>query len=778
MREKLSGGKAQWLRHGRDLIYVAENRCRYPGVCQVAGGKKLLTFTLRSPVEERNGGGRLVGMIRNPQFEGWLRPRTLFADDTHEPRALGTITLLQTGELVLPFALVSKNQEESCLVFLRSQDNGDSWEVIRPRLKHDYQWLMPRGKILERNGKLLLPVFGTLAKTDIRDARFACGFLESSDRGESWHQGPLIASDPTGAYSYEYPAVFSVGSLPAEACNTGDNVLGAIVTRRSRQPGIDARQYLVKMYSTDAGESWTAPQALVPGAWPSVVSIGTSTSAESSTRYPEPVYFCSYSIWSGWGEQRVLVSHDGFETFHQDLLSLELGWLPVPEDYPKTSLYPDKELKIEPGRNYWAYNPLPLPPVVPGVSGDWRPGHYGFADSCVAENGNVVFYQANRQKGSVYTDPSESLDLPVNKERIEAITFRLDCTSETGGDDLPTGLAATEAVESRRSRGSMASEGSPAWLLSDSLAPEEGDAVLPNPMRVPYPPEIKDALYACLDDHLVEHILDTLPVRAFQTRTGTMVAPFATWTKSYTEGTNRIIGQERGYWVRAGQEGLDYGMAFTPHVSSDGGTTWEKAKVHGNPFLVTYPWGVIFEDEQGFVNVPFYGYLSEEDLHCSLYACGLARSRDGGNTWKDWGLIAYDREGQYQAYSENVVLPVKPDLWIAFIRTEVRTSVPWMGGMVSRAVSNDFGKTWSRPEIAVPGSQPAAVSFSDGSIALVVRTHGRSAPAVYFSRDYGATWDYALAGPYNTLAAGLGDDGTFWINANNEVLIYRKSGTA
>ena len=137
-------------------------------------------------------------------------------------------------------------------------------------------------------------------------------------------------------------------------------------------------------------------------------------------------------------------------------------------------------------------------------------------------------------------------------------------------------------------------------------------------------------------------------------------------------------------------------------------------------------------------------------------------------------IVAYDRDGQYQAYSEHVVLPARPDLWIAFIRTEVRTRVPWMGGMISRTVSKDFGATWSKPEITVPGSQPAAVAFPDNSIALIVRTTGRSAPGVYFSRDYGATWDYALSGPYNTLAAGLTDEKTFWLNANNEVLIYRK----
>ncbi len=45
--------------------------------------------------------------------------------------------------------------------------------------------------------------------------------MESFDRGESWHQGPPIASDSTGEYSYEYPAVFTTPE---------DDNLAAIVT--------------------------------------------------------------------------------------------------------------------------------------------------------------------------------------------------------------------------------------------------------------------------------------------------------------------------------------------------------------------------------------------------------------------------------------------------------------------------------------------------------------------------------------------------------------------
>src|SRR5438270_11797845 len=93
---------------------------------------------------------------------------------------------------------------------------------------------------------------------------------------------------------------------------------------------------------------------------------------------------------------------------------------------------------------------------------------------------------------------------------------------------------------------------------------------------------------------------------------------------------------------------------------------------------------------------------------------------------------------------------------------------------VTRSVSLDQGGTWSEPKQAVVGSQPATIVLPGGELAFVVRSTGRQAPSVYFSRDLGKTWDYALEGAYNTSMASMLDEDRFWVWANNEALIYRR----
>ena len=108
------------------------------------------------------------------------------------------------------------------------------------------------------------------------------------------------------------------------------------------------------------------------------------------------------------------------------------------------------------------------------------------------------------------------------------------------------------------------------------------------------------------------------------------------------------------------------------------------------------------------------------------------------------------------------------------MRTETPANQPWMSAMMCRAVSLDKGRTWSQPRPSVVGSQPATVLLPEGELAFVVRSTGRQNSSLYFSRDLGETWDYALEGGYNTWMAGLLDENSFWVWANNEALIYRR----
>ena len=57
-----------------------------------------------------------------------------------------------------------------------------------------------------------------------------------------------------------------------------------------------------------------------------------------------------------------------------------------------------------------------------------------------------------------------------------------------------------------------------------------------------------------------------------------------------------------------------------------------------------------------------------------------------------------------------------------------------------------------------------------------MRSTGRQNSSVYFSRDLGKTWDYALEGTYNISMAGLLNEKTFWVWANNEALFYKRVG--
>jgi hypothetical protein len=67
------------------------------------------------------------------------------------------------------------------------------------------------------------------------------------------------------------------------------------------------------------------------------------------------------------------------------------------------------------------------------------------------------------------------------------------------------------------------------------------------------------------------------------------------------------------------------------------------------------------------------------------------------------------------------------------------------------------------------------VVLPDGGLACIVRSTSRQGSGIYFTYDFGRTWQYALAGPYNTQDAGMLDDDQFWVFAGNEAVIYRKS---
>ena len=234
------------------------------------------------------------------------------------------------------------------------------------------------------------------------------------------------------------------------------------------------------------------------------------------------------------------------------------------------------------------------------------------------------------------------------------------------------------------------------------------------------------------------------------------------------------MGQARGYWIQKSVRNISKPKAYWRY-SDDEGKSWQTAKlVDANPLTGTSGVERIIEQPDGTIISVCHGYVNEDDMHIHLYGCFLCRSKDGGESWGDWSILAYDSEEKYYSFGEPTLLALSEDYWIAFMRTETINTMPWMGAMMTRTVSTDHGYTWSKPEVCINGSQPAVLNLSDGGLALIVRTHSRQQSGVFVSYDGGETWSYALAGPYNTSDAGILDDDRFWVYAGNEVVIYRR----
>ena len=113
--------------------------------------------------------------------------------------------------------------------------------------------------------------------------------------------------------SFEFPAVLPLG----------DGTLLALLTGRQLQARphlpLDVPQALVRSSSADGGRTWSAPEHLAVGSWPSLMRVDPHTVA------------CCFATWAGWGAMELMFSQDGFRSISQRLPGLGFvnhGWLP------------------------------------------------------------------------------------------------------------------------------------------------------------------------------------------------------------------------------------------------------------------------------------------------------------------------------------------------------------------------------------------------------------------------------------------------------------------
>ena len=382
-----------WKRDQRSFVYLSERRARYAGITRTAKGRLLILFTHQTAQQERDGSGELHLVRRTRDGDWWFYPEPVFEGRQGEPRAMGTLTTLESGRIIAPFAELNHRSSSSRLRVLSSEDHGETWAASDPLNTQPLIWAAPYGRPFEAGNRVLMPVHGAVSQGDLAATRLQSGLLQSTDGGRSWGDWiPIGVPGPEGDLSYEFPAV-----LPLK-----DGAWLAVLTQRQlkKRPGLplDIPQTLVRSYSTDQGKSWTPPEPLCVGSWASLTPMGNGTVA------------CSFALWSAWGSMEVMFSGDGFRTIRHRTPFVEHNWLP---GYGPSGW-----------GGGWARDPIPLPPVVPNLEGDWKAGHYGFSSGLALDDDRLMLVLGQRQKGSGYTDPPHEVDLPIEKERIETIVMK------------------------------------------------------------------------------------------------------------------------------------------------------------------------------------------------------------------------------------------------------------------------------------------------------------------------------------------------------------------
>ena len=728
-----------WERMGRVIVHNSPRRARYPSIAIGQDGSLLVLFTQQTADQEDKGRGDLLLAKSTDRGKSWSEAQVVYQGKTGEPRAIGTLTVLNSGRIIAPFVEWIDGGTSARFTLLSSTDHGASWTATSPRIESPMYWLQPTGRIAETNsGELLMAVHGTESEGDLKAKIHSSGLLRSTDGGQSWgnfswlarSDQSVIGSLATTRFSFEGPA------LARDPNREGNQNWMALVSARRLGDGPDSPSVIVRMWSHDEGRSWSPPNQLTIGAWPCLAMVDDRTS------------FSAFTCYAAWGDMRALFSADGFETFRQERPLLQRCWLS--------------------GMTY-RKDEIPLPPLVPYQDQKWIYDHYGFPSAIALDQDHVAVAFGRTQRGTLYWNPrglgtehEMALDVPLEQERIELVVYDRHPVPDPPAIPKPRASHPT-------GRWVMARRFEPQAIARTQLP--NGDLVGVNPrgevLRSSDGISWSGMEGTTIPGH-IKNVSDNFAVL----RSGRWLAAQMNQPRREVRGSPRIVGDQGGYPILKGTRYLRDVHAVM-WFSDDEGKTWHESQTLQAPLQWVIPMGRFLELDDGTILVTVFGTLTEEDHRVFAGSNGVFRSTDGGKTWGDFSVFFTHGNPQREPrYSELDVQPI-PDGWLfAMSRTEYTyQGLKGTSGLVSRAYSSDKGRTWSKPqECFVTGAQQALVRLPDGGIFVSQRSHSWQQPGMYVTHDYGRSWSYTIGGPYSTYSAFLID--------KDRIVVYAPSGGA
>ena len=729
--------QSEWQRVKRVTVYNSPRRARYPAITEAADGSLLVLFTIS---QQKAALGNLMLVRSADNGQTWSRPHVVYEAKDGRPRAFGMMTTLRSGQVFVPFAVMSDGQTTCTVRILISGNDGKTWQTSDPKVTCPLVWWAPSGRVIEQaDGTLVMPVYGAASQDDLKATIHNCGLLRSGDEGKTWDDfswiakggQPMIGAAPGRKFSFEGPSVqpLAGGGWLAMVTARRLNASGNGPTKVNEGPG--SPQVLCRLWSADQGRTWSKPDQLMPGAWPSTAVVGGHT-------------LLANTIWGANGVMQLEVSRDGFKSYFQEVCMMDRNWTRGNTNRPQETL---------------------LPPTVPFMTGGWPIEHYGLPSLLPLDEDNLVVVFNRPQRGFAQIDGPDNQKIPGSRERIQAVFYRRTISDEP--------LAAPLATKPAGPRGR--------WVLAERIIVPDiqypaAMAQLPNgDLITPIGGKVSGGYLRAMVGGKMSRSSDG--GRTWQEMPGVKLPPdlcalgvlkSGRWLAATLKTVSRAtahptkVGMVGGYPTFK-LRGVRYDFSIIISYSDDQGKTWQAGEPFKGPLQWAHPSVSHFiESPDGTVSLPIFGCVTKEESDSYSSSNGVIRSSDGGRTWGDFSFIFRTQPagpGDYQSeprYSEMDVVQLANGHWVAYSRNEHIAMGPRGYGATEVTVSTDFGRTWRKTGGSLVNvSQQKGVVLPDGGVALTSRSHSWQQPAVAITYDEGRSFVYALAGPYETVGAFL-----------------------
>ena len=710
------GVLGDWERMERVVAYASTGRARYPSITQTVDGGVLILFTQQTPEQIRAGSGDLLLIRSTDRGKSWSQPEVIVKGSDGEPRAIGSLTRLTSGRLIAPFAEVNASAVTRTTGFLSSDDDGRSWSVRKPQIESPLDGLAPTGRVLEQPDRtLVMSVYGGRSAAELEAGVHGCGLVRSDDGGKTWGRytwivepkRPVVGAWPESRYSFEAPAVQPLA----------DGRWVALVTAQRLGSGPGPPLILCRLWSDDAGKSWSEPDQLMPGAWGNLAQVDEHTT------------ICSFSTVDQFGCIRMILSDDGLASFHNERAVLTFRPLGGGHlGFPSALVLDTDRVAVVIGR--------PRAHCT-----DWHGAERSIVEEGPGERIDVIFYE--RPASARVLGPIKDTAPPATGRWVLAERFKLPYM--TMAAEMPNGDFMTQEYgDDKRPRCFLrSSDGGRTWWPID-------------------------------DAKTIGNEVDHYGVVLGVLKSGRWLGAVVRHVRPEKSVRPRHVGQRGGYAVfEVG--GAQHDMEALIYYSDDEGKTWQGGEqVVRKPLAWAHPYGRFLELPDGTILLTAMGVERREAVDYYGSSCVIFRSQDGGQTWGDMSVVMpggshpQKDEAQPNPRHNEVGVELLPDgSLLAASRTEFFAMGP-CGGILPymcRSMSTDGGRTWSPPEpkLSPTGGQGKLVAPPRGGVVFVQRTRGPRVGA-YISYDKLRTFRYALGGAEQVTSA--------FARGNDELVVF------